>query len=321
MRDCNLLPEEGEFYKANLHCHTTLSDGRWTKEQVKAEYKARGYSIVAFTDHRTYGWHPALAEPDFVPLAGWEADLNDWFKAPDDFKHTCCYHLLLWDKDPAAHPGYQAVQPPRRYGDIHSLNAYLEARQAEGFLTCYNHPWWSLQSWPDYAHLAHLNAMEIYNHGCEQDGLYGYAPTAYDEMLRAGLRIGCVATDDNHDCYPAGHPLSDSFGGWTMLKLPALSYAAVVKALEQGDYYASTGPALQKLYLQNNALHVVCSPVKKIYVATDSRNCPHQVALPGETLSEAVFPLQGDEGYVRVDCVDGEGRHAYSRAYFLDKLA
>ena len=37
-----LLPQEGAFYKANLHCHTTFSDGVWTPEQVKKEYQARG---------------------------------------------------------------------------------------------------------------------------------------------------------------------------------------------------------------------------------------------------------------------------------------
>ena len=30
-----LLPKEGTFYKANLHCHTVVSDGDLTPEQVK----------------------------------------------------------------------------------------------------------------------------------------------------------------------------------------------------------------------------------------------------------------------------------------------
>ena len=34
-----LIPEEGKFYKANLHCHTTISDGKMTPEEVKAYYK------------------------------------------------------------------------------------------------------------------------------------------------------------------------------------------------------------------------------------------------------------------------------------------
>ncbi len=41
----HLIPENGYFYKANLHCHTTISDGNKTPEQDM------GYSIVAYTDH------------------------------------------------------------------------------------------------------------------------------------------------------------------------------------------------------------------------------------------------------------------------------
>jgi len=33
-----LLPEAGEFYKANLHCHTNVSDGKFSPEEVKAMY-------------------------------------------------------------------------------------------------------------------------------------------------------------------------------------------------------------------------------------------------------------------------------------------
>ncbi len=320
MKNRVLLPRQGQFYKANLHCHTIHSDGHWTPEQVKEEYQKRGYSIVAFTDHRHYGWHPQLMDDTFIPLAGFEADMNDWFKKEGDFKHVKCYHLLLWDKDPAQHQGYTAQQPARRYGDLHSLNEYLETMQQQGFLTCYNHPYWSLQTYNDYAHLAHLNAMEIYNHGCEHDGLYGYAPQAYDEMLRSGLHLGCIATDDNHNTYPTDHPLCDSFGGWVMLKLDTLSYPAVIEALEKGNYYASTGPELYELYIEDDALHVRCSDVKKIYVMTDSRNCYYRHAMPGETVNEAVFPLKGDEGYIRVDCEDEYRRHAYSNAYFLNTL-
>ena len=34
-------------------------------------------------------------------------------------------------------------------------------------------------------------------------------------------------------------------------------------------------------------------------------------------LTEAVFPLTGDEGYIRVDCRGASGHHAYSNAYLL----
>ena len=64
MKDQVLLPKTG-YYKANLHCHTTLSDGEFTPQQVKEAYMAQGYSIVAFTDHRRYVHHTELDSPDF----------------------------------------------------------------------------------------------------------------------------------------------------------------------------------------------------------------------------------------------------------------
>ncbi len=57
-----LLPEKGKFYKANLHSHSTVSDGAWTPEQMKKEYMARGYSIIAYTDHNVMVDHSYLAD-------------------------------------------------------------------------------------------------------------------------------------------------------------------------------------------------------------------------------------------------------------------
>lgn len=318
IEDRELLPGKGQFYKANLHCHTVLSDGHWTKEQVKEEYQKRGYSIVAFTDHRHYGWHPELMDRDFVPLAAFEADLNEPFPLSGSFQRVRTYHLNFYDTDPQSRTGFAAVQPPQRYGDIPTLNSFIAGMGEQGFLCCYNHPYWSLQSAEDYIHLQGLTAMEIYNHGCELDGLYGGHPQAYDEMLRAGQRIGCVATDDNHDCYQPGDPRCDSFGGFTMFKLEQLDYASVIEAMKAGDYYASTGPELEALYIRDGRLHVRCSPVEKIYVITRGRRCLMELAPAGEdSLTEAVFALRGDEGYIRVDCRDSHGRHAYSNAYFI----
>lgn len=318
MKDGDILPRHGQFYKANLHCHTVLSDGHWTPAQVKEEYQKRGYSVVAFTDHRHYGWHPELLDEDFVPLAAFEADLNEPFPPCGSFARVKTYHLNFYDTDPEHRVGFQAVQPPQRYGDLPALNGFIREMGERGFLCCYNHPYWSLQTHEDHAGLRGLFAMEIYNHGCELDGLYGADPQVYDEMLRAGQRLFCLATDDNHDSRPAGDAMNDSFGGWVMLKLPELSYGAVIRALRQGDFYASNGPEICELTIENDAVCLRCSPVEKIYLVTEGRCCQMRVAAPGETVTEAVFPLKGDEGYVRIDCRDAWGRHAWSNAVFLE---
>ena len=33
-----LISNEGQFYKANLHCHTTFSDGKRTPQEIKEIY-------------------------------------------------------------------------------------------------------------------------------------------------------------------------------------------------------------------------------------------------------------------------------------------
>ena len=42
-----LLPKNGKFYKANLHMHTTISDGAMTPEETKEAFlKEHGKLII-----------------------------------------------------------------------------------------------------------------------------------------------------------------------------------------------------------------------------------------------------------------------------------
>ncbi len=316
-----LLPKEGNFYKANLHCHTTLSDGRLTKEQVKEAYQAQGYSIVAFTDHNRYGWHPELDDEGFLSLAAFEANVNEFSRYEGDWPFKKVYHINFYDKRPQERPeNMQAELPLQRYGDIDYINGYVEKMNQDGFLACYNHPYWSLQTCEDYKDLRGLWAMEIYNHGCEHDGLYGFNPQSYDEMLRSGQRLCALATDDNHNAEPFDSPLSDSFGGFIMVKAEKLEYTSVIRALEKGDFYYSMGPQIKEAYIQDGRLVVRTSPVEKIFVIQQGRNCYKKLAPAGETITEAEFELTGREGYIRVDIRDEKGLHAGTNAVWLDRI-
>ena len=66
----------GKSYKANLHCHTTVSDGHYSPEEVKEYYKAHGYSVIAFTDHEILLDHSDLCDEDFIALNGYELSVN-----------------------------------------------------------------------------------------------------------------------------------------------------------------------------------------------------------------------------------------------------
>lgn len=315
-----LLPESG-YYKANLHCHTTISDGELSPEEVKRVYQEQGYSIVAFTDHRQYCWHRELDDETFLALAATEVDLTEEDPAKD-WPRKKTYHLNLFDTNPeenrAAKEENPLPKPP--YGDTEALNDYIARMNALGFLVCYNHPYWSLQTLEDYQGLRGLFAMEIYNYGCEHDGLYGFHPQAYDEMLRSGQRLFTLATDDNHNRLPFDHPLCDSFGGFVQIAAEKLEYRSVIKALQEGNFYWSMGPELRGVSIRDGVLTVKTSPVEKIFIIQEGRDCYKELAKPGETITEASFPLTGGEGWFRVEVRDGRGLYAGTNAYFLEDL-
>ncbi len=320
MPDKKLLPETG-YYKANLHCHTTISDGELTPEEIKSAYMAQGYSIVAFTDHRSYQWHNELDGENFLALAATEIDLTE--EAPGkDWTRKKTYHLNLLDTDPLSNQEAKKENPlpDTPYEDLDGLNHYIARMNELGFLVTYNHPYWSLQTLEDYAGLRGLFAMEIYNYGCEHDGLYGFHPQAYDEMLRAGQKLFAAATDDNHNRLPFGDPLNDSFGGYLQIAAEDLTYSSVIYALKAGRFYWSMGPELRGVSLRDGVLVVDTSPVEKIFVIQEGRDCYKKLALPGDSLTHAEFPLTGKEGWFRVEVRDGMGKYAGTNAYFSDEL-
>ena len=88
-----LLTDKKNFYKANLHCHTTVSDGQDTPEQMKEAHKAHGYSILAYSDHDKVVPHPDLKDDEFLPLTASEYGVSRIL--PDrPFTYTCHFNII-----------------------------------------------------------------------------------------------------------------------------------------------------------------------------------------------------------------------------------
>lgn len=337
----DLIPAGGSFYKANLHMHTTISDGRMTPAEVKAEYQKRGYSIVAFTDHEALVPHTDLTDESFVAITSYEIATNCG-ETPGGFPFMQTYHINLYAKDPnknispvftmsrlwPAHAGNymseeaKAVEWPREYA-VDSLNALIARANEDGFLVSYNHPNWSLQGYRDYAGLRGLWGVEFYNTGCVRAG-YPDTMQPIDDLLLQGEHVFPLATDDAHAGADNPH---DCFGGFVMVKANELTYGAVMTALERGDFYASSGPLIEELYLEDGILHVKTSPAAKVEVITERRI---RWCRRGEGLKELTFDmrdyLQASRTvepkrcppYFRLTVTDATGETAQSRAYFME---
>ena len=337
----HLLPETN-YYKANLHCHSTISDGNNTPEELVEAYHAQGYQVLSITDHEACFEHSDLNREDFLLITGYEWACNDRPTSDPSYRfQRRTFHLNFLAKDPhnTTHVCFTKKMAERilsdpslidtlnvpdgdeeRFYDVEFVNNVIDRARSAGYLVAYNHPTWSLQTPDDYANLHGLYAMEFYNHDCAQGGRFEYNAAAYDTMLRSGQRLGCVATDDTHTEHPFGDPLCDAFGGWTMIAAERLDYALIMKALENGDFYASRGPVIRKLWYENGIVHIECSDAREINFTTSGRRAKTVRALRGETVSSADFAVEPNDGYFRLEVCDWEGMRANTRAYFLDEL-
>lgn len=309
-----LLPQGGNFYKTNLHAHTTISDGKLTPSEMKSLYKEKGYSILAFTDHNTYRYHKDLCDSDFVALAGIEVNIDEYLLSETKpFRVMKTFHVNMLDLNPDEKKNVPL--PNFKYQDKQKLNEYLLDMETKGFLNCYNHPYWSLQTAQDYLGLEGLFSMEIYNHGSHLDGFMGYNPQVYDEMLRQNpdKPLFCFATDDNHNVHPQTSEYFDSFGGFVMIKSEELNYTSIVNSLKNGNFYSSTGHIINELYIENLCLKISCEKAKEIGIITAGRKAFFKTCKDGMTSAE--FTLDGDEGYFRVVCTDMTGNMSFTNAY------
>ena len=103
-----------------------------------------------------------------------------------------------------------------------------------------------------------------------------------------------------------------------MIKAEKLTYDSIVDALLKGNFYSSMGPEIKELYVEDGVLHVKTSPVEKIYVLMEGRNCYKKVAKPGGDCNGSLLCAGGQRDVYRVTCQDGRGLRADSNAYELN---
>lgn len=346
-----LLPRKN-VYKANLHCHSNLSDGKLTPEELVQMYHDLGYSVLAITDHEFCIDHSDLNRPDFLTLTGYEYQIVD----PERPRRpgTKCCHICLLSKDPhefkhiafnpeaydfkrLCHADEEQRQKFRytgdgtvlKYYDTEFINEVVKEANENGWIVAYNHPTWSLEDWPTYSKITGFYAMEIYNSDCYMLGLEEYNSRVYDTMLRSGCRLGAIATDDCHYGHPLEDPRCDMGTGWTNICADTLAYDDIWQALKKGDFYASTGPEIRRIAYEDGKIKVETSDAVRIALTTGTRRADCVMAARTgaqkkagcpTVVNAAEFSVRPEDKYVRITVKDAAGCCAFSRAYFLDEM-
>ena len=308
-------------WKGNLHMHSDRSDGKLTPEAMKEEYRKRGYSFICLSDHEIYWNNEALDSEDFLVLGGIESSIRMDRKRPWllDYvsSHTAMHFGCVMDEaEPGKLPYFQHGYFVPRMIDkgIDSWNKAIRVLREHGNLVIVNHPDWSRVEPDLLLAIEGSFALEIWNSG-NVNGCGGKDDAAaWDYCLRRGKRLYAVAGDDAHGIGPA---LGASF---TTVAADRLDKKALITALKNGEFYASTGPEFKDIRVEDGVLKLQFSPVKKVFIVAYDGEGRTKCAPVDEYLTEYAYPLKEKFHYVRAMIQDEQGRMAWAQPVFIDDL-
>ena len=300
--------QPGRFWRGNLHTHSNLSDGALDPGEVCRRYAAEGYDFLCLSEHMVGLFDYPIADTtpfrtdDFTTILGAEVHTGQ-------LSNGVIWHILAVGLP----PDFQRPDAPDFDGAKASETGAELARRCReaGAYVAIAHPQWYNLTLDDARTIDAAHAVEIYNHGCavECDRADGFA--ILDQLLSEGRRLTCCATDDAHFKGP------DAFGGWVMVKATSLEPDALLAALKAGHNYSSQGPLLHDIRIEDNRIHVECSPADRI-MAVGAGSAAKQVF--GKDMAHAELPLARfkEGGWVRIIVADRFDRRAWSNPIWLD---
>jgi hypothetical protein len=213
------------------------------------------------------------------------------------------YHMVVLGLD----------EPPDLRGGItDSMQATADLMLGQRGLVVIAHPYWSGLMSKDLIGLQGFLGLEVYNGGCEVDDAKGLSIVHWDDMLAAGQRLCGLAVDDAH--WRSGD--KDAGRGWVWVKATRQTPQALLAALEEGRFYASTGPEILDLKLEGDEVEVRCSPVVSVDFVGDRHLSQRISAPPGETITEAKAVSWPNQTYLRVACQDAQGNWAWANPFY-----
>lgn len=298
----------GQFWRGNIHTHSTRSDGVLEPAEVCRRYRAEGYDFLALTDHfiGVYGYPIVdtvpFREAGFTTILG--AELHSGAMGNGELWHILAVGLP---------PDFTAPDSPDFLAHAgQESGAEIAARAvAAGAFVAIAHPQWSGMTLADARGIGAAHAVEIYNHGCATgcDRADGFSIA--DLLLSEGRHLSLIATDDAHFSEP------DHFGGWVMVKAPENTPEALLAALKTGAFYSTQGPELRDVRIEGDHAVVECSAV--VSAIAQGRGTGAK-AVHGHSMTSARVPLVrlNNSPWVRVTVIDAAGKRAWSNPIWID---
>lgn len=216
---------------------------------------------------------------------------------------------------------------PQRHGDSaegtlrRNIQSIVKQSEVTGnrILGQANHPLWERGlHHTDLAYVRELKFFEIFN--CEMavgdDGDLAHPDT--DKLWDMALAIRLteistmplygIAADDSHDYFNKGTGCAAPGLGWIMVRSRLLTPASLIGAMENGDFYSSTGVVLKDVKRDKRTLAVEIEPKEGVHYKIQFIGSKKDRKKIGEIYKEiegtnGSYTLQDDDLYVRAKII------------------
>ncbi|MEJ7809585.1 MAG: CehA/McbA family metallohydrolase [Gemmatimonadaceae bacterium] len=299
------------WIKGNTHSHTTMSDGDSPPEVVARWYKTHGYQFLVLSDHNVFTDPKTLAgltDSSFLLIPGEEL--------------TTAWQQRAVHVNGLNIPG--AIAPRTDSTLVGTIQKNVDAIREVNGVPHINHPnfRWSF----DHRTLAQIRndkLLEIFNgHPLVHNAGGGGSPgleEMWDHLLTGGQRIYGIAVDDAHHFQGEFAPERSNPGrGWVVVRSASLEAGAIMRAMEAGQFYASSGVALDDIVVEPRRLTIRIRQQGDFKYRTEFIGSEGKI-LARTTANPAVFALPRGEPYVRAKVYDSGGAAAWVQPVWVVK--
>jgi hypothetical protein len=273
----NPFETEGNWYKGNLHSHTTNSDGEFTPEEMCRIYRDSRYDFLCITDHNKI---TKTEDVENITLIQ-GAEMGTGYE-----------HIVAVDLKEEFNPENLSSQEI-----IDNINH-------QDAIAIVAHPYWSAITGSDLLSLEGYAGIEVYNNLCQRIFGKGYSTVQLDEILKTGRKTLGFASDDTHS-------RGDLTTGFIMVKSPSSQKEDLLKSIKGGYFYSSTGVIIKDFLLENfRKIKIRFTPATTVdfiaYIVSGKR-----ITAGKNEMEYAEYEIKGDEKYLRIEITDRNNRKAW----------
>lgn len=290
---------QGRYYKAQMHCHTTNSDGNYTPQQLVEKYKNSGYEIIMITDHNYMTLSSEVNVPGVLVIQSEEITFD---------RHWNGFFLNEEIIPTENYTCQDAIDAVRLQGGLIQLNHYRKGLISPASWAANAADILAFTDGPDF--------LEIWNTGTELTQTND-DKSVWDSVLTAGKIVWGSATDDFH---PSTLEYLEYNKGWNMIWLDSLCPLNVYNSLKEGKFYASIGVEITRFEVTDGGTH------KEIYIESPNAQKisfwgPNHQKLIEFNSNTATFILSNHD-YVRAELIKSgflgtNTQYAWTQPVFL----